>query len=84
VSRDLVSHLVGEDGPALTDKRIADWEDALRKALPYLPVVENVHYFLGRDPGAIRAVCPACAVPVTPPARRSGSESSEPYIPPEG
>ncbi|HEX9843006.1 MAG TPA: hypothetical protein VGC20_09665 [bacterium] len=56
----------------------ARWEAALRKGLPYLPVLGSVHTVLLRPnapPGLLERVCPGC-VPAPPP-RRLAPEPTE-------
>jgi hypothetical protein len=73
--------LLGKDA----EKRLAAWEAALLESLPYLPVLENLHWAVSQESAPIRAICPACIVPVSPPGRggQSGGPGAE-YVPPEG
>ena len=61
----------------------AQLELSFLKGLPFLPLVHNVHYVIGRDPAALRALCPGCDVPVRA-LRRGGASDEDQEIAPEG
>ncbi len=54
---------------------LAQWEKRLQGELPYLPLLYNLHFLLGRSQRGYRraaAICPACEVIEQAPYRRHG------------
>ena len=79
--REIDVDATGRDNKA--EQLFAQFEFSLLMGLPYLPLVQNVHYVIGRDPAAVRALCPGCEVPARAP-RRFGAADDDAVIPPEG